>query len=79
MTLQPIIEYPVQSLSSIHRRASYAVSLLLVADIDEDLTSGRHHYRNRAGGLLLALDQVVNAILADDLLTVGAEPELLAA
>lgn len=74
--LQPIIEYPVQTCPSIHRRASYAASLLLVADIDADLASGRRHYRNRAGGLLTSLDQVVRAILADDLMTVG--PVLLA-
>lgn len=61
-------EYPVQTCPSIHRRASYAASLLLVADIDEDLTTGRRHYRNRAGGLLKTLDQVVRAILADDLM-----------
>lgn len=61
-------QYPVQTCPSIHRRASYAASLLLVADIDADLTTGRHHYRNRAGGLLLALDEVVRAIIDNDLL-----------
>jgi hypothetical protein len=39
-----------------------------VARIDEDLTKGVRHYRNKAGVLLTTLDQVVHAILNDDLL-----------
>lgn len=57
-------------------RACYAASLALVAGIDEDLTSGRRHYRNRAGRLLVTLDQVIEAIVNDDLME--AEPVELA-
>ncbi|MBN1995685.1 MAG: hypothetical protein JW953_23560 [Anaerolineae bacterium] len=48
--------------------AAYYAALKLVARIDEDLSLGIRHYRNRAGRLLTTLDQVVHAILADDLL-----------
>ena len=47
---------------------TYYAALKLVARIDEDLTRGVRHYRNKAGELLTTLDQVVHAILADDLL-----------
>lgn len=52
---------------SLHHRARYAAALCLVADIDEDLSRGTRHYRNRAGALLMTLDEVVRAILASDL------------
>lgn len=48
--------------------ATYYAALKLVARIDEDLTKGVRHYRNKAGVLLTTLDQVVHAILNDDLL-----------
>ena len=48
--------------------AAYYAALKLVARIDEDLTKGVRHYRNKAGVLLTTLDQVVQAILNDDLL-----------
>lgn len=51
-------------------RACYLASLALVAEIDEDLKTGRRYYRTKAGTLLTALDEVVRAILADDL-TIG--------
>lgn len=69
-------EYPAQSLPSIHRRAAYAAALLLVADIDEGLTSGRSHYRSRAGRLLTSLDEIVRAIIADDLMVASPALEL---
>ncbi|MBN1218772.1 MAG: hypothetical protein JXM69_07585 [Anaerolineae bacterium] len=47
--------------------AAYYAALKLVARIDEDLTRGVRHYRNKAGILLTTLDQVVHAILTDDL------------
>lgn len=50
------------------QEATYHAALELVAHIDEDLTRGVRHYRTKAGVLLETLDQVVNAILADDLL-----------
>jgi hypothetical protein len=46
----------------------YLDCLILVAVIDDNLTTGRAHYRNRAGRLLLTLDEVVLAILKNDLL-----------
>ena len=48
--------------------AAYYAALKLVDRIDEDLTTGMRHYRNKAGRLLTTLDEVVHAILADDLL-----------
>jgi hypothetical protein len=46
----------------------YLTALELVARIDEDLTRGRRHYRNRGGLLLTCLDEVVEAIIAGNLL-----------
>lgn len=56
------------------REATYQAALKLVARIDEDLTKGIRHYRNTAGVLLTTLDEVVRAILDDDLLP-EAEPQ----
>jgi hypothetical protein len=50
------------------QEATYNAALKLVARIDEDLTKGTRHYRNKAGVLLTTLDEVVHAILNDDLL-----------
>jgi hypothetical protein len=55
--------------------AAYYAALKLVARIDEDLTKGIRHYRNKAGELLLTLDQVVNAILEDNLMVPEAQEE----
>ncbi len=49
------------------REAAYRAALKLVARIDEELTRGIRHYRNRAGKLLTRLDEVIRAILADNL------------
>jgi len=49
------------------RDATYYAALELVAQIDEDLTRGVRHYRNKAGTLLTSLDEVVQAILDDNL------------
>lgn len=84
--LKLVTQYQAQSIRSLHHRARpsmnsgqrYAAALCLVADIDEDLTRGTRHYRTRAGALLTTLDQVVQAILTDDLMTED-EPVLLAA
>ena len=50
------------------KESTYYAALKLVARIDDDLTKGIRHYRNQAGELLTTLDQVVHAILTDDLL-----------
>lgn len=42
----------------------------LVARIDEDLTRGIRHYYTKSGKLLTTLDEVVQAILDNNLLTV---------
>ena len=39
----------------------------LVEEISSNLETGRHHYRDRSGRLLTALDEVVRAIVDDDL------------
>ena len=40
----------------------------LVEEIDHTLTTGRRHYRTKAGRLMRTLDEVIRAILADDLM-----------
>ncbi len=52
------------------QEATYQLSLALVAAIDNNLSSAACHYRSRCGILLRTLDEVVRAILADDL-TIG--------
>lgn len=64
-----LIEIPVE----VEREVKYQTALKLVARIDEDLTRGIRHYRNKAGALLTTLDEVVRAILAEEL----AQPETL--
>ena len=61
------------------KEATYYAALELVAQIDEALTRGTRHYRNKAGELLITLDEVVHAILGNDLLIpdAAAEPEVL--
>jgi len=39
----------------------------LVGVIDENLERGTRHYRGRGGKLLVSLEEVVRAILADEL------------
>ena len=46
-----------------HPHAAYYAALELVAGIEENLASGRHHYRAKSGELLVTLDEVVNAIV----------------
>lgn len=50
------------------REEAYYAALKLVERIDEDLTKGIRHYRTKAGQLLLTLDEVIRAILDNDLL-----------
>ncbi len=46
---------------------AYEAALNLVAQIEEHLTYGTRHYRTKDGTLLHTLDQVVLAILTDNL------------
>jgi len=55
--------------------ATYNAALKLIAQIDEDLTKGIRHYRAKNGQLLTTLDQVVNAILEDNLLLPQVQQE----
>ncbi len=50
------------------QEATYSAALELVARIDENLTRGICHYRTKAGQLLTTLDEVVRAILDDNLI-----------
>lgn len=61
--------YPelVVSATDKEEEARYYAALELVMQIDEDLTKGTRHYRNKAGILLTTLDEVIHAILFDDL------------
>lgn len=45
----------------------YGVAMEVILRIDTHLAQGTQHYRSKAGQLLTTLDQVVAAILADDL------------
>jgi len=45
----------------------YAAALSLVQAIDKDLQHGTRHYYNAAGKLLVSLDEVIQAILCDEL------------
>ena len=47
--------------------ACYAAALSLVQAIDRDLQRGTRHYYNAAGRLLVSLDEVIQAILCDEL------------
>ena len=62
--------YPelVKTPSMTEREATYHAALVLVAQIDEDLTRGVRHYRDKTGMLLTTLDEVVRAILDNNLL-----------
>ncbi|HEX9925034.1 MAG TPA: hypothetical protein VGD99_20430 [Anaerolineae bacterium] len=62
--------YPelVRTSALTEREATYYAALDLVAYIDEALKKGTCHYRNKAGLLLTTLDEVVRAILDDDLM-----------
>jgi hypothetical protein len=68
------------------REAAYYAALELVAVIDENLRRDIFHYRNNEGKLLTSLDEVVHAIMMDDLLLpqqkqerVWVQPQRLAA
>lgn len=61
MTLRPGAGYTTE------REAAYQAALQLVANIDEDLTRGIRHYRNKGGGLLTTLDEVIRPIVVDEL------------
>lgn len=43
----------------------YLTAFELVTKIDEDLRRGLRHYRDKAGRLLTELDEVIRAILDD--------------
>ena len=58
---------PVLLKSRRDEEACYWAALELVQYIDESLTKGTQHYRTRSGQLLRTLDEVVNAILTDNL------------
>lgn len=62
----PLLPVPGQ------KDACYKMSLILVEWIDASLGRERVHFRNRAGELLTTLDQVVVAILSNDLLEPAA-------
>lgn len=69
--------YPelVMAPTAAERESAYYTALELVAHIDEALTKGTRHYRNKAGELLSTLDEVVHAILNNDLLLPETEEE----
>lgn len=58
----------VKSASAAEQETAYYAALELVARIDDELTRGVRHYRDKAGTLLNTLDEVINAILTDNLM-----------
>lgn len=52
---------------NVHHEARYQAALVFVNTVDENLTTGRRHYRSRAGVLLQTLDEIVRALLAGEL------------
>ncbi|OQY41501.1 MAG: hypothetical protein B6242_17275 [Anaerolineaceae bacterium 4572_78] len=81
-TFKPVIlpkwnqEEKVQTHSSDHEsqthsldteEETYQTALELVMLIDQQLTTGTQHYHTKSGRLLRTLDEVVNAILTDDI------------
>ena len=56
--------------------ARYAAALRLVQAIDRDLQKGTRHYYDATGRLLVSLDEVVQAILNDNLM-VDRPPKFL--
>lgn len=54
---------------AIKREAAYLAALRLVEWVDEELRRGIRHYRSKAGALLTTLDEVVLAILDNNLET----------
>ncbi len=68
---------------STEQTQAYEAALVLVSHIDATLTAGTCHYRTKTGHLLRTLDEVVNAILADNLIwdtdSTAWEDELLRA
>ncbi len=73
------VPYPelVMTRPASEREMKYYAALELVARIDEELTRGTRHYRNRAGTLLTTLDEVVRAILGDDLMLPEEEKDIV--
>lgn len=64
--LSPVLPVPGS------KDAHFKSACILVHLIDTSLESGRVQFRTKAGELLTTLDEVVRAIIADELL----EPEL---
>lgn len=66
---EPARTYPelVKTHKASEQDVAYYAALELVANIDEALTRGTRHYRNKAGQLLTTLDEVIHAILNNDL------------
>lgn len=69
---------PIKTPAMKEREAAYNAALNLVKRIDDDLDRDTRHYRNNAGVLLTRLNEVVTAILADDLMTDTPEMRIAA-
>ena len=67
----------VKSSKSNEQEATYYAALELVARIDEDITRGIRHYRTNAGVLLTTLDEVIRAILDDNLLMPEEQSDMI--
>lgn len=61
--LKPVIIFPFRD----DAEARYDAAFDLVQHIDATLSAGTQHYYTKSGQLLRTLDEVVHAILADNL------------
>jgi hypothetical protein len=69
MTFTALMEAVDKATVAAGKDAAYHAALRLVRRIDSDLERGTGHYRTTDGLLLATLDQVVNAIIANNLET----------
>lgn len=67
----PVIIYALDP-AEVEREAAGAYALAGVEIISRQLENRTWHYRTRAGVLLVSLDEVVSALVADDLMTAEA-------
>lgn len=67
MTFAALMDAVAAKKSRVVDNAAYYAAVELVARIDTDLTAGARHYRAKSGRLLTTLDEVINAILANEL------------
>lgn len=67
-TKQSFADHVFVVAADVQSEATYQASLELVAEIDYNLTTGSGHYYDSLGERLTTLEEVVRAILGNDLI-----------